>query len=92
MFVCLFSAADFETLYPVLPFHYSHSAKGKPDFLVLSEMQKAIRKPLPRILGKKISQTKTSVCSSDIFLLVPLVIACTALTESVGKWGHEGRI
>ncbi|XP_061198749.1 protein phosphatase 1 regulatory subunit 42 isoform X1 [Neopsephotus bourkii] len=51
--------SDLETLYPVVPCHYSHSVKGKPDFLVLSEMQKAIKKPLPRILGKKISQTKT---------------------------------
>ncbi|XP_061304344.1 protein phosphatase 1 regulatory subunit 42 isoform X4 [Pezoporus flaviventris] len=45
--------SDLETLYPVLPCQYSHPVKGNPDFLVSSEMQKAIRKPLPRILGKK---------------------------------------
>ncbi|XP_074749955.1 protein phosphatase 1 regulatory subunit 42 isoform X2 [Strix uralensis] len=45
--------ADFETRYPILPFHYSHSVKENPNFLVLSEMHKVKRKPLPRILEKK---------------------------------------
>ncbi|XP_075350896.1 protein phosphatase 1 regulatory subunit 42 isoform X2 [Mycteria americana] len=45
--------ADFETPYPILPFHYSHSAKEKPNFLVLSEMHKVKREPLSRILEKK---------------------------------------
>ncbi|XP_010181762.1 PREDICTED: protein phosphatase 1 regulatory subunit 42-like, partial [Mesitornis unicolor] len=46
--------SDFETPYPVLPFHYSSSVKEKPNFLVLFETHKVKRKPLPRILGKKI--------------------------------------
>ncbi|XP_055656972.1 protein phosphatase 1 regulatory subunit 42 isoform X2 [Falco peregrinus] len=45
--------SDFETSYPILPFHYSDFVKEKPHFLVLSEMHKVKRKPLPRILGKK---------------------------------------
>ncbi|XP_009872268.1 PREDICTED: protein phosphatase 1 regulatory subunit 42 [Apaloderma vittatum] len=45
--------SDFETPYPVLPFHYSQSVKEKPNFLFLSEMHEVKRKPLPRILGKK---------------------------------------
>ncbi|XP_064301506.1 protein phosphatase 1 regulatory subunit 42 [Phalacrocorax carbo] len=45
--------SDFETPYPILPFHCSHCLKERTNFLVLSEMQKVKRKPLPRILGKK---------------------------------------
>uniref|UniRef100_A0A8C8ABV5 Protein phosphatase 1 regulatory subunit 42 n=1 Tax=Otus sunia TaxID=257818 RepID=A0A8C8ABV5_9STRI len=45
--------SDFEKLYPILPFHYSHSVKENPNFVVLSEMHKVKRKPLPRILEKK---------------------------------------
>ncbi|XP_074880441.1 protein phosphatase 1 regulatory subunit 42 [Buteo buteo] len=44
--------SDFETPYPILPFHYSHSVKEKTNFLVLSEMHTVQRKPLPRILEK----------------------------------------
>ncbi|KAM6141750.1 protein phosphatase 1 regulatory subunit 42 [Phoenicopterus ruber ruber] len=45
--------SGFETPYPILPFHYSPSVKEKTNFLVLSEMHKVKRKPLPRILEKK---------------------------------------
>ncbi|XP_065687536.1 protein phosphatase 1 regulatory subunit 42 isoform X5 [Patagioenas fasciata] len=42
-----------ETSYPRLPFHHSPSVKEKTNVLVLSEMHKVKRKPLPRILGEK---------------------------------------
>ncbi|KAK2527975.1 hypothetical protein Q9233_007751 [Columba guinea] len=42
-----------ETSYPRLPFHHSPSVKEKTNVLVLSEMPKVKRKPLPRLLGKK---------------------------------------
>ncbi|XP_064026743.1 protein phosphatase 1 regulatory subunit 42 isoform X2 [Pogoniulus pusillus] len=47
-------SSDSETTYPAVPFH---SAKGKPNALVLSEMHKVKRKTPPGIWGK-ISQTK----------------------------------
>ncbi|XP_009993896.1 PREDICTED: protein phosphatase 1 regulatory subunit 42 [Chaetura pelagica] len=53
--------SDLETPYSIPPFHCSHSVKEEPEPLVLSEMHKIIRKPLPRILEKKISQMKTGV-------------------------------
>ncbi|XP_069709217.1 protein phosphatase 1 regulatory subunit 42 isoform X2 [Phaenicophaeus curvirostris] len=52
------SLADFEKLHPILPVHHSPSVKENPDFLVVSEMHKVKRKPLPRILGKNKSDEK----------------------------------
>ncbi|XP_053914979.1 protein phosphatase 1 regulatory subunit 42 isoform X1 [Cuculus canorus] len=51
--------SDFEKLYPILPVHHNPSVKEKTDFLVVSEMHKVKRKPLPRILGKNKSDEKS---------------------------------
>ncbi|XP_068862087.1 protein phosphatase 1 regulatory subunit 42 [Aphelocoma coerulescens] len=72
--------SDSETPYLTLPFHDSHSVKTKADFLDLSHKQKVERKPLSGIRERS-SQMKTQVCSSNIFPLVMLVIACTAIAE-----------
>ncbi|XP_051465812.1 protein phosphatase 1 regulatory subunit 42 isoform X2 [Apus apus] len=45
--------SDLETPYSIPPFHCSHSVKEEPKLLVLSEMHKVKRKPLPRIPKKK---------------------------------------
>ncbi|XP_065687534.1 protein phosphatase 1 regulatory subunit 42 isoform X1 [Patagioenas fasciata] len=54
-----------ETSYPRLPFHHSPSVKEKTNVLVLSEMHKVKRKPLPRILGEK-NQMITQLNSMEI--------------------------
>lgn len=80
----LFSAADSRTPYPTLPFHHSDSVKEKAKYLDLAHEQKVERKSLPRVRERR-SQIKTQVCFSNIFLVAMLVIAHTALAESVGK-------
>lgn len=79
-----FSAAGSETPYLTLPFHQSDSVKEQANYLDLAHKQKVERKHLPRICERR-SQMKTQVSLSNIFLLAVLVIAHTALAESVGK-------
>lgn len=86
-FFFLFSA-DSETPYLAIPSHHSDSVKERVDFLDLAQKLKVERKPRVR---ERRSQAKTQVCFSNIFLLIMLVIACTALAESVRKWVQEDR-
>ncbi|XP_025932799.1 protein phosphatase 1 regulatory subunit 42 isoform X3 [Apteryx rowi] len=44
---------EFETHYPILPFYYSPSVKEKSNSLILSEICKDRRKPLPRTHEEK---------------------------------------
>ncbi|KAK2519861.1 hypothetical protein Q9966_013760 [Columba livia] len=55
-----------ETSYPRLPFHHSPSVKEKTNVLVLSEMPKVKRKPLPRLLGKKNQMTTQADEESEV--------------------------
>lgn len=58
--------------------------KEQANYLDLAHKQKVERKHLPRICERR-SQMKTQVSLSNIFLLAMLVIAHTALAESIGK-------
>ncbi|KAM6281001.1 protein phosphatase 1 regulatory subunit 42 isoform 2-T2 [Porphyrio hochstetteri] len=44
--------SDFETPYPVLPFHYSHSAKENPMFSILPEIHKVKKNTSAKNPGK----------------------------------------
>lgn len=77
------SAAGFETPRPILPSNYSPSLTEKTNILILPEMHKDRRNPLPGTVGKKINQRKTQVCTSDIDLLVLLGTAFTVLADPV---------
>ncbi|XP_013798344.1 protein phosphatase 1 regulatory subunit 42 isoform X3 [Apteryx mantelli] len=68
---------EFETHYPILPFYYSPSVKEKSNSLILSEICKDRRKPLPRTHEEKevvgilsnlaLKDSRSSLPKKDVF-------------------------
>lgn len=80
---------DFETGHPIVPVYYNPSGKGKPKFVILSELH---RSPHNREEPLQRPQEGSNVNVSKKIRYVPLkvpgsnaaVYTCMALTEVVG--------